>query len=216
MERSRIAIIIPAYNEEKTIGQVIQASLEFGQVIVVNDCSSDKTEFVSKEAGAIVVSHVNNKGYDGALSTGLKKAVDLGCETAITIDADGQHDPELLKKFIDELNENEENSLVVGVRDKQARFSEKAMGQYFKFRFGMRDPLCGLKAYRLNDVERFEQFDCIGTDLAFFLVKNGKRFSQIDIIVKDRLDQPRFGSLFKANMKIFKALTKTIVRDIVN
>ena len=71
MERSEIAIIIPAYNEALTIQNIIQDVEKYGDVLVVDDCSTDKTVEAVKESKATLLSHERNLGYEKALSTGI-------------------------------------------------------------------------------------------------------------------------------------------------
>ncbi len=90
----RIYIVIPAYNEEKSIGNVI-ASLKkegYKNIIVVNDGSKDKTSKIAKSKGVLVLDHIINRGLGGALNTGISAALKLGAEIIVTFDADGQHD----------------------------------------------------------------------------------------------------------------------------
>lgn len=215
MERSQLAIIIPAYNEDQTIALVVESVRKYGDVIVVNDCSSDKTEEAATSAGAIVVTHEKNKGYDGALNTGFKKALELNKIYAITFDADGQHDPTLIETYIKKLEAG--NDLVLGVRPKKARISETIMGVYFSLRFGIDDILCGMKGYHLKWVERnngFDHINSIGSELTFFIVNNKAKFCQIPVFIHERKDHSRFGNLVRSNIKIFKALIKVINMDI--
>ena len=109
-----IAVIVPAYNEEKTIAQVIEEASRFGAVVVVNDCSFDQTAEIANQAGIKVVSHEINLGYDSALSTGVREALELGFQVIVTTDADAQFEPGALKKVIDEINRG--SDVVVGVR----------------------------------------------------------------------------------------------------
>ena len=75
MKLARVAIVIPAFNESATISEVVSAISALGIAIVVNDGSHDKTEQLAREAGALVVSHEVNLGYDLALASGLAKAI---------------------------------------------------------------------------------------------------------------------------------------------
>jgi polyprenyl-phospho-N-acetylgalactosaminyl synthase len=87
--------IIPAYNEEGRIGDVVRAvGKVVDRVIVVNDGSRDGTAAVAAAEGAIVISHGLNCGAGAATMTGIVAARSLGAECAVTIDADGQHNPE--------------------------------------------------------------------------------------------------------------------------
>lgn len=213
MERSHLktAIIIPAFNEQMTIQKVVNSVKFAGSVIVVDDCSTDNTSKMAIEAGAIVVKHNINKGYDSALESGFAKANELNVDFAITLDADGQHPSELLNAMINLFEQNQ--SLVLGVRDKLPRFSEKLFAFYTKKKFGVKDPCCGLKGYSMKFYQQhgcFTRYPSIGTDLMFSALHSGAKAEQINFKVKERLDKPRFGSVLTSNLKILNALIKTI------
>jgi glycosyltransferase involved in cell wall biosynthesis len=85
-------IVIPAYNEEATVAQVVREAIQVAdRVVVVDDGSRDRTSALASEAGAVVVRHAVNRGLGGALGTGLAAAVKLGADAVVTMDADGQH-----------------------------------------------------------------------------------------------------------------------------
>ena len=87
--------VIPAYNEVTRIAAVIkQARPYVNDVIVVDDGSTDGTAKAARDAGAIVLQHVENCGAGAATMTGVEGARAMGAEALITLDADGQHDPE--------------------------------------------------------------------------------------------------------------------------
>ena len=91
-----IIVVIPAFNEERTIESVIRGlhHVGFRRVLVINDGSSDRTEEHAVQAGAEVRTHLVNRGCGAALVTGIRAAVLRGAEVVVTCDADGQHDPE--------------------------------------------------------------------------------------------------------------------------
>jgi len=93
LNSSRVAIVIPAFNESKMIASVVTGLSAYGVPIVVNDGSTDNTEQLARDAGAIVVSHTLNSGYDKAIASGLARAIAEGFDFAITADGDGQHQP---------------------------------------------------------------------------------------------------------------------------
>lgn len=102
----RIAVVIPAYREAKDIDQVVRQVRQYiDAVIVVDDCSPDETSSVAKTAGAIVVRHDVNCGKGAALKTAFVKLKEMGYTHGITLDGDGQHDPEQLPAFIVALQE---------------------------------------------------------------------------------------------------------------
>ena len=215
MDRCDLGLVIPAYNEEATIAKVINEVSLFGIPIVVNDASSDKTAQVAEEAGATVVTHDDNMGYDAALNTGFKKANDLNCKYIITLDADGQHDPKLLSSIIKKFKKNYD--LVLCIRHKLPRVSEKIFSIYSNYKFNIHDPCCGLKGYSIElfrEKGAFDTYQSIGTELAFFGVKQGYKMTEILFVVNDRLDSPRFGNSIRANLKIFRSLYNAIKRNI--
>ena len=211
MERHEIGIVIPAFNESKSIQKVVQSISQYGYTIVIDDASSDSTGMLAESAGAIVVTHNSNMGYDDALNSGFEKAVQIGCKYIITFDADGQHDHSLIPVYLHHL---EKYDLVLGVRPEKARFAEIVMGYYFQLRYGIRDILCGMKGYRISlylENGRFDHIKSIGAELAIVSIKRGCSFTQIPVPIHTRRDKPRFGSRLTSNMRILKALWNLII-----
>jgi glycosyltransferase involved in cell wall biosynthesis len=90
----RYAAVIPCFNEDRTIGPLVTKLREhLDLIVVVDDGSTDETALNAKHAGAIVLRHDRNRGKGAALQTGLSHLHALGCEWAVTLDGDGQHDP---------------------------------------------------------------------------------------------------------------------------
>jgi len=118
----RIALLIPAYNEEKYIRQVIKNCAIYSlEMIIVNDGSLDQTAMVvknlkeSKKYPLILLQHTRNRGKGAALDTGFKYAVKKGYQGVITLDADGQHDTKEIKKFL-QMVDKEKPDLIIGSR----------------------------------------------------------------------------------------------------
>ena len=98
----RNLVIIPALNEERFIGPVISAVSKVNDdvdILVVNDGSKDRTAVIAEEMGAMVIDHAYNLGYGAALQTGFRFAVNREYEYVITMDADGQHEPESIPEL---------------------------------------------------------------------------------------------------------------------
>jgi glycosyltransferase involved in cell wall biosynthesis len=95
-----ILALIPAWNEGPRLGPVVEATHQHLPVLVVDDGSGDDTVSVAEEAGATVVSHVQNRGKGVALMTGFNWALERGYGAVLTLDADGQHDPDDIPKFL--------------------------------------------------------------------------------------------------------------------
>ena len=102
----KVVVIVPAFNEEETIVPIIKRSKRTAPVLVVDDGSVDNTAEVARLAGATVVSLCRNVGVDNALAFGFKTAAELGYQVIATIDADGQHDPDLLPSIIEPVASN--------------------------------------------------------------------------------------------------------------
>jgi glycosyltransferase involved in cell wall biosynthesis len=92
--------IIPAYNEELAIKNVVKEALHYSPVLVVDDGSNDETFQLAKEAGAEVVKHPQNMGKGAAIKTGLKTGLNKGYNTFVVIDGDGQHKPDDIPPLI--------------------------------------------------------------------------------------------------------------------
>jgi glycosyltransferase involved in cell wall biosynthesis len=205
--KSNVAIIIPAFNEETSIANMVKKSLRYGDPIVVDDGSIDQTMDLAINQGAKTLVHKKNLGYDEALSTGLNYALRKGYKFAITIDADGQHNPEKIKIFSNDLENGID--LVLGYRDKMQRISEFLFSFVSKFLWKVRDPLCGMKGYRLSlikDYGPFKTFNSYGTEFSIRLLRKNIKFSQVYIKTNKRADYPRIGGIFFTNLKIMHIL----------
>lgn len=117
MLEKRVVVVIPAYNEERTISGVICGLKQqgFTQIIVVDDGSSDRTGQLASQAGVILLRHLLNRGLGGALGTGIKAALRLGPDIIVTFDADGQHDPDDLPQLLKPIEAGEAD-VVIGSR----------------------------------------------------------------------------------------------------
>ena len=207
MERTKIAIVIPALNEEKTIGKIIKELSAYGKIIVVNDGSEDFTNKIASDAGAFVINHESNLGYDKALNSGCEYLSKKNFKYFITLDADGQHSAKYIPSYIKYLKAG--YKIVVGNRSRQARLGELIYSFIIKTIWQINDPLCGMKGYSgslLNEQGYFDSYQSIGTELLFFALKKKYKVKQVKIDVKSRIGKSRFGSKITSNLKIFRSL----------
>jgi glycosyltransferase involved in cell wall biosynthesis len=108
--------LVPAYNEARFIGSVVlQCKKYVDNVIVVNDCSNDDTAEIAQTAGAIVISHEQNKGKGGALNSGFAKAREIGATALVLLDGDGQHRPSDIPTMLEPIYRGE-SDIVIGSR----------------------------------------------------------------------------------------------------
>ena len=218
MSDEKICFIVPVFNEEDTISTVINEIKSLGniKIIVIDDCSTDRTSEIISNLDVICIRHENNMGYDFSLNTGFKKAYELDMNFAITIDADGQHHLEDAKKIIDLLLKG--NSIVKGNRKLLPRLSEKIYSIYTKTFYDISDPLCGLKGYSLKDCKNFEILNpnnMIGTRVLLNCKRNKLQIADFEIKEVNRFGLSRYGGSFKANLKIFIILASLIFTDIL-
>jgi glycosyltransferase involved in cell wall biosynthesis len=113
----KVLVIIPAYNEEKSIGAVIGKikGIDGIDVVVVDDGSKDDTVKIASEKGARVIALPFNLGIGGAMQTGYLFAKNNNYDIAIQVDADGQHDPAYIEKLIEPIKDGQVD-MVVGSR----------------------------------------------------------------------------------------------------
>jgi glycosyltransferase involved in cell wall biosynthesis len=157
--RHRVCVVIPAFREEARINPVVRAVRERGcDVVVVDDGSDDRTAEVARQAGAAVVVHPQNQGKGVALNSGFQYAVERHYDGVITMDADGQHDPDEIPKFLEAYvrtgipvligNRMANAEAMPRIRRWTNRFMSwmlsRAMGQYIP------DTQCGYRFYRCD------------------------------------------------------------------
>jgi glycosyltransferase involved in cell wall biosynthesis len=165
-EKLKTCVVIPTYNNDKTLADVIDRVSQYTpNIIVVNDGATDNTSHVLKDYASKVqiVTHSKNRGKGCALQSGFDKALNLGYENAITIDSDGQHFPEDLPRLISRLLD-EPNSLIIGARNMaqndvpvQSSFGNNFSNFWFRIETGIRlsDTQCGYRVYPIKKLSKF-------------------------------------------------------------
>lgn len=152
-----VSVVIPAKNEGKRIGWVIEEARKYAdEIIVVDDHSTDGTEQVAEKLGAKVTSNNQKEGYIGAIKTGFEKATG---DIIVTLDADGEHDPGDIPRLVKPILDGEAD-LVLGTRQKISRISERFINWLTNFKVKANDSGTGFRAMK--------------RDLALNLDLNGK------------------------------------------
>ena len=161
IDEFKICVLIPTYNNDKTLRRVIDGVLAYtNHVFVINDGSTDTTSAIleSYEKQISVVTIPINKGKGNALQVGFRKAKESGYDFAITIDSDGQHFPHDIPNFVMKLEENQP-VLLIGSRQmeqdgipKKSSFGNKFSNFWFWFETGIKldDTQSGYRLYPLN------------------------------------------------------------------
>lgn len=170
MEQLKCCVIIPTYNNHKTLERVISGVLEYTKnIIIVNDGSTDTTaQILHKYSQLEQVLIQENKGKGNALRVGFKHAISLDYDYAITIDSDGQHFPEDIPVFIKALEASEnKNLLLIGARNmdqesvpKKSSFGNKFSNFWFWVETGvkLKDTQSGYRLYPLSTLKELRFF----------------------------------------------------------
>ncbi len=163
MEQLKCCVLIPTYNNQKTLKNVIEGVLEItNHIVIVNDGATDNTSQILREYPKLQQLHFSkNKGKGAALNAGFKKAYALGYIYAITIDSDGQHYPDDLQVFVNEIEKTPGN-LLIGDRNMNqegipgsSSFGNKFSSFWYRIETGIRlqDTQSGYRLYPLEPLQ---------------------------------------------------------------
>jgi len=123
MTDPKIIALIPAYNEQETIADIIRQVKPFvAEVLVINDGSTDSTIELAEKAGALVIDNIVNRGLGKTIQRGYDEAIKRGADIVVQIDADGQYDPNEIPKLIQQILENKAD-LVLGTRLENLKYN---------------------------------------------------------------------------------------------
>ena len=178
---SKLLIVIPAYNEEANIVQVVEEltrSYPQYDYVVVNDGSRDKTAALCRAHGYRLIDLPVNLGLAGAFQTGLRFAAENGYDCAMQMDADGQHKPEYIAPMLAALEEG--NDIVIG-----SRFLAVKKPKTLR----ICDPTSGMRMFNRAMVEEFAQNLNYGPepDTISYLIKNGATVKEVQVEMGERL-----------------------------
>lgn len=185
-------VIIPTYNNELTLGRVIEEVRAFSDhIIVVNDGSTDSTSLILANflSEIQLIEFSKNEGKGAALRAGLKKAFELDFDYAITIDSDGQHYADDIPEFVKEV-ENTPGSLLIGSRNmahesvpKNSSFGNKFSNFWFWFETGisLNDTQSGYRCYPLKKLNKIKFY----TKRFEFEIESIVRASWIGVEIKN-------------------------------
>lgn len=165
----RVLVVIPAWNEELSIGAVLEEvdrALPGVSVLVVDDHSRDRTGAIAREAGAQVITNVFNLGVGGAMRVGFRFAAERGYTSLIQIDADGQHDAADAPLLLKSLGYSLKPVIVIGARfhssedfpvHRPRRWAMRLLAHYLSRVTGTRltDVTSGYRAYNRAAIELF-------------------------------------------------------------
>ncbi|AAM05566.1 glycosyltransferase family 2 protein [Methanosarcina acetivorans] len=197
-----ITVILPAFNEEVSIGSIVLLTKFYSDnVIVVDDGSSDRTAEISRKAGAHVIVHEVNKGKGAALKTGFEAAANLGADIIVTMDSDGQHNPaeipKLVTPIIDGYAEMVNGSRYLSHKDKNTpiyrRVGQTILDTATNMNSGLRitDSQSGFRAFAAStkNVFRFGAHGmAIESEMLADAGRSGLRIKEVEIGVRYDVD----------------------------
>jgi len=164
ISEKKICVLIPTYNNEKTLKRVIDGVLDYTEnIIVINDGSTDSTLRILEKYSITVINLSENKGKGNALKLGFRKAKEIGYDYAITIDSDGQHYPDDIPVFVENLFNENEDILLIGNRNmsqdgipKKSSFGNRFSNFWFWFETGIKleDTQSGYRLYPLHKIPK--------------------------------------------------------------
>lgn len=203
MEKNKIAVVIPVYNEKSTIVHIIKQIKKFATPVVINDCSNDGTTQLLRKNRFKFLYNSKNMGYKYSLIKGIKFAYLNKFKFIISFDADNQHKIADLKKIIKLLKKYD---LVYTSRDRFGRIAEYLFSFLTKKIYKIEDPLSGLKGYKNKVLKNFNfesKLNLFGSEILIYALKNEFKIKCIDIKIQSRLDNSRIGNTITSNLKIF-------------
>ena len=192
----KITIGIPAYNEEKNIASIITKLKKItNSIIVCDDGSSDMTSEISKNLGAVVISHKKNMGYGAAINSIFQKSKEMKSDLLVTFDADGQHRVEDIEKVVEPIKNNVAD-LVIGSRflDKKSdipnyrKIGIKVITQVTNasIKKKLTDSQSGFRAYNKQVLSQISPSDMgmgISTEILIKSSSKGLRIMEVPITV---------------------------------
>jgi GT2 family glycosyltransferase len=206
MERPKIILIMPSYNELENLKNIIPKIKKKINLLVLDDCSSDKSkEWLSKKNINFIKNNFR-KGYIENLKSGFRYVLKYNYDYILTMDADNEHKVSCIDKFEKVAKKNP--TIAIGVRNKKNRILEYILGFFFQIKYRIDDPLSGFKLYKKEFIkENINNIDnqLIGLDLLCSCLLNKKnKVIQVPISVNKRKGSSRFGNIFISNLKILK------------
>lgn len=189
-------VCIPAFNEEKTIEEIVKKSLKYSdKIIVCDDGSTDETAKIARNSGAQVISHEKNEGYGTSIITLFDAARKENADIMITLDGDGQHNPDQIPLLVDALTEHNVD-VVIGSRflDQSTKHpgyrkhgikiitSASNLGTDFK----VSDSQSGFRAYSKNAIDSIHPTETgmsVSTEILLKISNKGLSVAEVPISI---------------------------------
>lgn len=231
-QRPKILVGIPAYNEAKTIGDVVAEAKKYAdEVLVVDDGSDDETVNIARNAGADVYEHGRNKGYGNAMKTIFSIADQRDVQSLVTLDADGQHDPSEIPKLVERLD-GSDAKVVIGSRFVDGSDSELPLYRFVGIKIinlltnlslgavrresWVSDTQCGLRVYSSVAIQSIANDKTIShgmgasTDILHHAHRSGYEIVEVGATVSYNVDSANSHNPVRHGLKLLTNLLTTI------
>ncbi len=215
----KVLVIIPAYNEEKSIDNLVVNYPEYDYV-VINDGSRENTAAICRRRGYRFINLPVNLGLAGAFQTGMKYAYEHDYDYAIQFDADGQHRPEFIRPIVDKMEEGYD--IVIGSRfvEEKKPCSLRMLGSFMislaiRLTTGvkLKDPTSGMRMFNRSLMKEFALNINYGPepDTVSYLVKNGARVTEVQAHMDERLEGQSYLTLTKSAIYMIRMITSILL-----
>lgn len=198
-----LVILIPAYNEVKNLTKILEYKYNY---LVIDDGSNDGTINLLKKKKINYIKNLTNIGYEKSLIKGLNYLKKKKFKYVLTVDGDCEHPINKIKKIYF-LAKNKKADLIICNRKYKNRILENLLSLFFQLRFGLKDPLSGMKMYCLpkikNLINKIDK-DSFLVDVIIMLNKKKHKILNYEITTKKKFGGSKIGNNFSVQLKILK------------
>jgi glycosyltransferase involved in cell wall biosynthesis len=217
MKDKKVSVVIPAYNEEGSIGEIVKGIIKIipeSEIIVVDDGSEDATAREARDCGAIVYSHPYNIGNGAAIKTGIRTATG---DILVFMDGDGQHDPAYIETMLSYFPDYD---MVVGARSGsgQASFGRALGNKMYNWfasyvtKFGVKDLTSGFRAVKADIARGFlyllPNTYSYPTTMTLGVLRNGNSVKYLPIKTQKRRQGKSHIRIFHDGVRFFMIITR--------
>jgi len=224
-----VIVTLTALNEEQNIGDIVEKILKLNySCLLVDDGSTDKTSDIARFLGASVLKHPVNLGQGYAVLTSFRAALKEVCDIIVEMDADGQHDPSEIPRFVEKLESTDADivvgSRILGSNHPNAPYFRKTFLPHFTYvinrlsGYQMTDALCGFRAFRKDSLikvtpllESMLEPQYIAAEMFLRFSKAGLKVDEIPIHLNDRSTGHSYKGFVRYGFGVLKAIARTLL-----
>lgn len=198
-----LVILIPAYNELKNLVKILKYKYNY---LIIDDGSNDGTEKLLKKKKINYIKNLTNIGYEKSLIKGFNYLKKKKIKYILTVDGDNEHPINKIKKIYS-LAKNRKTDLIICNRKHKNRLLENLLSFFFQIRFGLKDPLSGMKMYYLPKmrslINKIDKNSFL-VDMIIMQINKKHNILNYEIVTKKKLGKSKVGYNFNTQLKILK------------